>query len=126
MVVHSEVEELVEVKVVLHQEANVARLELHRRVTQDLRVGPHIDVEGTRRVGLASLVPFEAADANLKSIHASAIVLELLVAVLCLIKAVSLVLEADGKATKFRVDRDEVCGKNRLNDEVKAAREVVN
>ena len=46
LVVYAKVEQLVEVKVVLHQKANVAGLELHGLVAEDLRVRPHENVEG--------------------------------------------------------------------------------
>ena len=47
LVVHTEGEELVEVEVVLHEEPNVAGLELHSLITEDFRVRPNIGVEGT-------------------------------------------------------------------------------
>jgi len=45
LIIDSEVEELVEVEVVFHQKADVARLELHGGVTEYLRVGPHVGVK---------------------------------------------------------------------------------
>ena len=45
LIVDALAEELVEVKVVLHKEANVAGLELHSLVALDLRVRPHVRVK---------------------------------------------------------------------------------
>ena len=50
LVVHTEGEELVEVKVVLHEESNVASLELHSLITEDFRVRPNIGIKRTRSV----------------------------------------------------------------------------
>lgn len=108
LIVDSKVEELVEVEVVFHQKSDITRLELHHVVAEDLRVGPHVHVEGSRSVSLPSLVPLEAAYTDLEGVHAIAIVPQLLVAIFCLVKAVGLVLESDGKATKLCVHADEI------------------
>ena len=47
LIVHTEGKELVEVKVVLHEESNVASLELHSLITEDFRVRPNVGIEGT-------------------------------------------------------------------------------
>ena len=109
----------------LHQEADVACLELHSLVAENLRVRPHVDVEGARAVGGAARVPLESAHADLEGIHATAIVLQLLVAIFSLIKAVCFVLKPDGEATELGVDGDEVCSKHRLNHELESLGEVV-
>ena len=95
LIVDTLAEELVEVKVVLHKEANVAGLELHSLVALDLRVGPHVRVKWAGGVGGALGVPFEAAHSNLESVHATAIVLQLLIAIFRLIKSMCLVIIAD-------------------------------
>jgi len=51
LIVYAMIEELVEVEIVLHEEAYVARLELHGLVTEYLRVWPHIDVERAGSIG---------------------------------------------------------------------------
>ena len=95
LVVHTEGEELVEVKVVLHEEPNVAGLELHSLIAKDFRVRPNIGIEGTRSVSCPSGIPLEATHANLESVHASTVVPQLLVAILCLVKSIGFVFEAD-------------------------------
>ena len=45
LIINSEVEELVEVEVVLHEELNVTRLELTCLVAQNVRLRPHIDIK---------------------------------------------------------------------------------
>ena len=109
----------------LHQEANVACLELHGLVAKNLRVRPHVDVERARAVGGAAGIPFKSAHADLEGIHATAVVLQLLVAIFSLIKAVRFVLEAHGEATELSVDRNEVSRQHRLNHEVESLGEVV-
>ena len=95
LIVDTLAEELVEVKVVLHKEANVAGLELHSLVALDLRVWPHVRVKWAGGVSGALGVPFEAAHSNLESVHATAIVLQLLIAIFRLIKSMCLVIIAD-------------------------------
>ena len=119
------IEELVKVKVVFHEEANITCLELHRLVAKNLRVRPDVDIEGTAGVGRAACVPLEACDANLERIHPATIVLQLLVPVFSLIKAVSFVLEANSESTKLCIDSDEVRGKHRLDHEVEPIGEVI-
>ena len=92
LVVDSLGEELVEVEVVLDEEADVAGFELEGFVAQYFRVGEDIHIEGARNVAILLLVPLEGADANLKSVHARAVVLQLLIAVLDLVKGVHLVV----------------------------------
>ena len=86
---------------------------------------PHVDVERARAVGGAAGIPFKSAHADLEGIHATAVVLQLLVAIFSLIKAVRFVLEAHGEATELGVDRNEVSRQNRLNHEVESLGEVV-
>ena len=50
LVIYSKTEKLVEVEVVLHEEANVACLELHGSVAHDLGVGPDVGIKRSRRV----------------------------------------------------------------------------
>ena len=95
LVVDSLGEELVEVKVVLDEEADVAGFELESFVAQYFRVGEDIEIKGARNVAILLLVPLKGANANLKSIHARAVVLQLLIAVLDLIKGVHLVVVVD-------------------------------
>ena len=92
LVVDSLGEELVEVEVVLDEEADVAGFELEGFVAQYFRVGEDIDIKGARNIAILLLVPLEGADANLKSVHARAVVLQLLIAVLDLVKGVHLVV----------------------------------
>ena len=75
LVIDSKAEKLVEVEVVLHQEANVARFELHRLISKDFGVRPDVGIERSRSVCGAFGVPLEACDADLKSVHPAAIVL---------------------------------------------------
>ena len=125
LVVHTEGEELVEVKVVLHEESNVASLELHSLITEDFWVRPNIGIKGTWSVSSPSGVPLKATNANLESVHASAVVPQLLVAILCLVKPIGFVLEADWEATELCVYGDEVGREYWLNHKVELLGEIV-
>ena len=125
LVVYTESEELVEVKVVLHEESNVASLELHSLITEDFWVRPNIGIKGAWSVRRPSRVPLEATHANLESVHARTVVSQLLVAILCLVKPISFVLEADWETTELCVYGDEVGREYRLNHEVELLGEIV-
>ena len=125
LIVHTVIKELVEVKVVFHEEANITCLELHRLVSKNLRVWPHVDIEGPAGVSRAACVPLEARDANLERIHPATVVLQLLVPVFGLIKAVSFVLEANSESTELGIDSDKVRGQHRLDHEVEPIGEVI-
>ena len=88
LVVDPHAEEFVEVKVVLHEKANVATLELTSLIAKDVRLWPHVSIKGPRGVGGAPGVPFEAANTDLESVHAHAVVLQLLVTILRLVESV--------------------------------------
>lgn len=88
LIIDTQVKELVEVEVVLHQKANVARLELHAIVAKDLGVWPRVDIEWARSVGLSARVPLKGAHAYLEGIHANTVVLQLLIAILGMVKTV--------------------------------------
>ena len=69
---------------------------------------PHVDVEGASHVGPPTLVPLVGAEADLEGVHSLAVVLQLLVSILGLIKSIGLVFKANVEAREFRVKCDEV------------------
>ena len=75
LIIDTQVEELVEVEFVLHQESNVARLKLHHRVPKDVRVRPDICIERSRYIARLTLIPFVGANSNLERVHPLAIML---------------------------------------------------
>jgi hypothetical protein len=87
-------------------------------------VGKCEHVKGPRNVTRALLVKFEAANAYLKSIHALAIVAQLLVAVLDLVECVNLIFETDRKSGELSVERDKICGFDRANHELESLTEI--
>jgi len=85
-------------------------------VAQNVAVRKVVNVEGPRIVEFACLVPFEAANTDLESVHALTVVLDLLVAVLTLIIVVVCAVKADIKSTEFSVEGDKVCLLDCLED----------
>lgn len=57
-------------------------LELKYGAVVNLRVLEYVEVKGSAQVSLAAFIPGEASDAHLEGVHAGAIVLQLLVAIL--------------------------------------------
>ena len=96
----------------LHEESDVACLELQRLVAQNFRVGEHVSIERAGRIHRALCIPFEATNANLESVHPGAIVFELLVTIFHLIERMHLVLEANCQSRELCVQSDEICGLN--------------
>lgn len=92
LVADSLLEELVEVEIIAHQELNVRSLELEGPVPLYVGMREHVGVEGPTNVGVLLRIPLESGYSNLKSVHPSTGVLDLLVAPLGLIKAILNVL----------------------------------
>ena len=87
-------------------------------------MGKREHVEWPRNIARALLVKFEAANADLKSIHALAIVAQLLVAVLDLVECVNLIFETDRESGELGVERDKICSFDRANHEFESLTEV--
>lgn len=103
LVADSLLEELVEVEVIAHQELNVRRLKLQCSVPLYVRMREYIGVEGPTYVGVLLRIPLESGYSNLKGVHPSTGVLDLLVAPLGLIKAILNVLLPHRETTEFSV-----------------------
>ena len=88
-------EQLVEVKLVLHQEVDAAGVELHYLLIHDRRVWKHIKVEGPHDVLVLFVIPLKCCDTKLEGIHSLAVVLDLLVFVLNCIIVMLLVIKSD-------------------------------
>ena len=108
---------------VLDQESYVAGFELQNPVRKGW-IGQHVGVEGAGDVVVFSGVPLKSAHANLERVHTCAVVSQLLVAFLDLIKGVYLVLAVDREARKLTVEGDVVRILDRFEDEGQFLREV--
>lgn len=98
------------------KELNVACFELQNAVSQDFRVLKNVEVERSHHVGVLAWVPLKSDDSKLESIHAQAIVRQLLVAVFNLVKPVYLILEPHVEPWELGIDTDEVCSSDWLEN----------
>ena len=73
---------------VFDQEPYVTCFELQGFIAEDFRVRKDVKVKRARDVAGLFLVPLERADTNLEGVHSCAVVLEFLVAIFYLVKAV--------------------------------------
>jgi len=83
---------------VLHEEAHVRCLKLHRAITLHFAMREYENVEGAAYVGSLLMVKFEATKAYLKGVHALYSMRQLLIAVFDLVERMDLVLVVDGEA----------------------------
>jgi hypothetical protein len=88
-------EQLVEIKLVLHQEVDAAGVELHYLFVHDRRVWENVKVEGPHYVFVLFGIPLKCCDTKLKGIHPLAVVLDLLVFVLNRVIVMLLVIKSD-------------------------------
>ena len=88
-------EQLVEIKLVLHQEVDATGVELHHLLVHDRRVWKHVKVEGPHDIFVLFSIPLKCCYTKLKGIHPLAVVLDLLVLVLNCIIVMLLVIESD-------------------------------
>ena len=88
-------EELVEVKLVVHEEFNTACVKLRDLFVHDARIREDVEIEWPHWVSLLRAVPFEGAKADLESIHSLTIVFEFLVPILGWVVVMLLVIEAN-------------------------------
>ena len=86
---------------------------------------PRKYIERTRGVGLSLCIPFKTAHADLESVHAATVVLQFLIAVLCLVKPMCFVIEAHRETTELCVYCDEICRAHRLQHKIKPLSKII-
>ena len=82
LIADSKFEQSVKVEIILHQEINIAVVELHVSLVHDGARWPDIEIKCANHVNTTFFVPLESCDSILECIHSGAAMLEFLIRVL--------------------------------------------
>ena len=93
LVAHSLGKQLIEVKLVLHEEINAGGIELHHFFVHDLGIGENVKVKWTHNIFVLLFIPLKSGDSELECVHPLAVMLDFLVLVLDCVIVVLLVLK---------------------------------
>ena len=72
-------EQLVKIKIVLHQKVDIAAIKLHRFFAHHCTGWPNIKVKWSTHINTTSLIPLKCTNTKLKSIHSGATMFEFLI-----------------------------------------------
>lgn len=117
-------EELIEIKVIRHQEVDITRVHLHSTLPHDARGWEHVEIEWSNRMHLLLCVPLESSQPYLEGIHPLTAVLELLIPVFDGVIVISLIVMADAQPRELRVEGNEIRSGYRSFDKGQRLQEI--
>lgn len=92
LVIDAKFEQFIKIEIILHQEINVARIELHISLFHDCARWKHIEIKCSSDITRSTMVPFKSGNSYLERVHSGTTVLDLLILVLDSIIVISFVI----------------------------------